>query len=656
MVRRTARGRGVGTVAECRTQGKRHLAEMLESSIQQGRTKVQKRRLLGKFSRQAQKKKLAKLRKHNCTKQRLVDNERREKTLQRKSSRLKMITWNVRGWGAQYSQYDIVAKTQSLLDLLNRQGVGLAVLTDIKFRYHGIREYRTPVQTWMVLCVGRVAFAMTSRWYQWWQIGGGKFWTSSSSSGSDSRVAGLYLGRQGWKRGLFVVGLYAPTSDASVGERRELRRQVVDMLGHAPGTAIRLVTGDFNAEFGRPENGDWGDVLGPHGYPRRSPPGGEWLDWCRESGFIDAASQFAQNNRGTWTHPRYGTTHALDHWLLDGRHQWHLTQCRAFHAPPGRQEESAWLGYTDHSPLVLTLRQGKMWLPRASTQRSTPKPDVAKLWGVGNTVSTFRRQFEEEITNNLQTMRTQGPEEALTWTQVVQVCNQAALRVLGEAEVDKVRPWLEGHWEELKQLDATVAAALQRDRQVRQGDQPWDEAQQLLVYAERRTLNQARRVRRRKLSEWETSYWSQLAAQALQAERERNLGELFRLHKLLGAHTKLRQGDGSRVLPTDLDAEREAWKVHFEAIQAGAGEVADRVWANIPRVGEQARWLEMLPTKEEVERCVGQMQNRRASGEDGFMAEFLKYGGSSLQQELHLIVVRAWQYSMEAEAGQEARF
>ena len=141
-----------------------------------------------------------------------------------------------------------------------------------------------------------------------------------------------------------------------------------------------------------------------------------------------------------------------------------------------------------------------------------------------------------------------------------------------------------------------MALALQRDRRVRQCEHR-DEAQQLVVCAARQNLNQARRARRRQPSEWETAYWSQLATQALQAERDRNLGELFRLHKLLGAHTKLRQGDGSRVLPTDLEAEREAWKVHFEAIQNGAGDVADRVWANIPRVGEQARWLEMLPAK-----------------------------------------------------------
>jgi hypothetical protein len=50
--------------------------------------------------------------------------------------------------------------------------------------------------------------------------------------------------------------------------------------------------------------------------------------------------------------------------------------------------------------------------------------------------------------------------DSLTWTQVVNVCNQAELRVLGEAEVDRARPWLEGHWEELKQLDTNVALVL----------------------------------------------------------------------------------------------------------------------------------------------------------------------------------------------------
>ena len=98
-MRQNTRARGVGTVVECPRAGKRHLAEMLETAQQQGRSKVQKRRLLGKFSSTTRKKKLAKLQKHNYTKQRLAENERRERTLQRNSRRLKMLTWKCKRLG-----------------------------------------------------------------------------------------------------------------------------------------------------------------------------------------------------------------------------------------------------------------------------------------------------------------------------------------------------------------------------------------------------------------------------------------------------------------------------------------------------------------------------------------------------------------------------
>ena len=58
----------------------------------------------------------------------------------RNNKRLKMLAWNTGGWGALYSQFDIVAKTQSLLRLFDDQRAGMAVLTDIKFSYQGIRE------------------------------------------------------------------------------------------------------------------------------------------------------------------------------------------------------------------------------------------------------------------------------------------------------------------------------------------------------------------------------------------------------------------------------------------------------------------------------------------------------------------------------------
>ena len=50
--------------------------------------------------------------------------------------------------------------------------------------------------------------------------------------------------------GMFVVGVYAPTSEAGVGARRTLRQQLAVMQGMAPATNLQIIAGDFNAEFG----------------------------------------------------------------------------------------------------------------------------------------------------------------------------------------------------------------------------------------------------------------------------------------------------------------------------------------------------------------------------------------------------------------------
>ena len=49
---------------------------------------------------------------------------------------------------------------------------------------------------------------------------------------------------------MFVVGVYAPTSEAGVGARRTLRQQLAVMQGMAPATNLQIIAGDFNAEFG----------------------------------------------------------------------------------------------------------------------------------------------------------------------------------------------------------------------------------------------------------------------------------------------------------------------------------------------------------------------------------------------------------------------
>lgn len=461
----------------------------------------------------------------------------------------------------------------------------------------------------------------------------------------------------GWRRGLYIVGIYAPTTDSTLAERQGLHRQVQELLDQAPGSSIQMVAGDFNAEFGRASDGGWSDVLGPFGLPRRSIPGGEWLDWCRTHGFLDAASQYEQRFRGTWWHPRYRTEHVLDHFLLDTRHRWHLVSCKAVHIEDSRPGSGRWFWdpYTDHHPVEIILRQGKLWLPRdTSSPTCSVKPDVAKLWGLGIPVFEYRQQLQMEITMRLQAAGYIDPQRVASWGELVQHCQEAAMEVLGPAPQVKVKPWIEGHWEQLQELDRRVSLARKNDREKRSVPQPWSAEYHQEVCRTRRTFNLCRRERSRALQQWETNYWSDLARRALQADQERNLGEVFKLHKMLGAHKSLKQQDGGRQSVVDVVEERAAWREHFRKIQEGTGQVPDRVWEAIPQNQEVATWMARDPTIEEVERCIGQMKNRKAAGEDGFMAEFLKYGGPLLMDQVFNVVLRAWREAQQAEAGQEA--
>ena len=63
---------------------------------------------------------------------------------------------------------------------------------------------------------------------------------------------------------------------------------------------------------------------------------------------------------------------------------------------------------------------------------------------------------------------------------------------------------------------------------------------------------------------------------------------------------------------------------------------------------------------------IHQMQNRRAAGEDGFMAEYLRYGGESAREVVFQVLsesarevvfqvlIRAWKVAQETRANSEA--
>ena len=571
--------------------------------------------------------------------------------------RFKMLTWNTRGWGARYSEIDQAIKSRCIVHLVERRGVGLAILSDLKFPEVGVRTYRTALQCWTLVAVGSVGFLMNEEWADWWTQGGGVFAAATPEGRDKVRAASVTFPRVGWRRGLHVVGVYAPTAAARRRQRDEFMRQVGDMLGRAPGSSMQVLAGDFNAELGLARHGDWGDVLGPFGNARRSDAGKEWLEWCRNEGWVEAASQYAQRCRGTWWHCRFNTEHVLDHFFLPRAERWHLTACSVVHAGRGMRAGGGdnswqWGPYTDHHPVEMTMRVGKLWVPRRRAGAREERADVAKLNGMGEATRTYRRRFQEVAGQKL-TELTEGAEH-VAWQDITQACHQAAVEVVGTVGRKSDRPWLEGHWEELQRMDAAITEGRRADREARARPRPWSAQETDQARQTRSDLNQVRRTRRRQLGVWETTYWATLAARALQADKDGDTAELFKMHKALGAYKQVRRRDGAEARPADIEAEREAWREHFCAIQAGVGEVPDRVWDNIPQSARMADWLALGPSHGEFERAVGQMQCGRAAGEDGFIAEYLKYGGPGVQEVVFQVVKRTWEAAQASDEGLEA--
>ena len=137
----------------------------------------------------------------------------------------------------------------------------------------------------------------------------------------------------------------------------------------------------FNAELGNNlETQTPGtEALGRFANSRVSTAGREWRQWAIEQGYKECSSRFQLRHRCTWKHPRFSTEHELDHFFIHHTHLWHLVSCRILQEGPN--VDWPWSAYTDHNPVELTLRHGKMWGRNKRHNTIPSKPDVQKLRG-----------------------------------------------------------------------------------------------------------------------------------------------------------------------------------------------------------------------------------------------------------------------------------
>jgi hypothetical protein len=64
----------------------------------------------------------------------------------------------------------------------------------------------------------------------------------------------------------------------------------------------------------------------------------------------------------------------------------------------------------------------------------------------------------------------------------------------------------------------------------------------------------------------------------------------------------------------------------------------------------------MNPTRQEVAEVIKKMKNNKLPGEDGIVAEMIKYGGEGLENAIHRLIYRIWDEETMPESWKMGRY
>ena len=253
-------------------------------------------------------------------------------------------------------------KAEIMFGLMQKRKWSAAILTDINMPPNTVKEYETDGHKWTLVTRGKVGIVLNEKLTEQWGKGVAASMTGKGTEGSPARCFTIRIPNDGWRKGLFIVGVYAPTSHHSQTRAREhMYEQIEKLIDKSGGYQTLIIGGDFNAEVGAGKDREYSDVLGTHGDNRRTGSGSTLLEHCRQNQLIVAGSYTRQTERATWWHPRWGSGHELDHFLMRKVDRWMIRSCKTLHQDMPNKV-ATWKTYCDHEPVEIDLRTDKNWV------------------------------------------------------------------------------------------------------------------------------------------------------------------------------------------------------------------------------------------------------------------------------------------------------
>ena len=155
---------------------------------------------------------------------------------------------------------------------------------------------------------------------------------------------------------LTLVQVYAPTNQASEGDKAQFYEQLQDVIDQAPQGDSVLISGDLNAKLGA------GSPVGRFVLGEAKDNGKRLTQFCLSNAYVAANAMVERHPRrkATWKSPDGATRNQIDFVLVPTRWVWSVSGCRTY---PGAD-----IIQTDHSLVAGTLHLKLRSRPPQSAQ------------------------------------------------------------------------------------------------------------------------------------------------------------------------------------------------------------------------------------------------------------------------------------------------
>uniref|UniRef100_A0A8D8X0K2 Craniofacial development protein 2 n=1 Tax=Cacopsylla melanoneura TaxID=428564 RepID=A0A8D8X0K2_9HEMI len=419
-------------------------------------------------------------------------------------------------------------------------------------------------------------------------------------------------------RNISIISVHAPTEEKSEEEKETFYDELDRTVSQVPKYDITLIMGDFNAQIGNKENQE--EVAGRYSLHEYNNDNGDYLtEFAARTKLYIRSTSFPHKriHLGTWKIPGKNEFNQIDHVLISKRHYSSITNVRAYRGPNID---------SDHYLVKVVLRERLSVIQNMKRTRQM-KWNTCKLKTDENMLNLYQEALRRKMEDSENTTRNKAIEEK--WEITKDAILEAARETVGEKDRERNRSW----------FDQECRDIIEKKNQARRAMLSRNTRHNSSVYKTIRKQSKAILKKKKKDS---------MVAEIKRIEDLNNEGEdrkfysaMKRIRKDFQPRTQgCRNSNGA--IETDEKKVIERWMNYFKTLlnkdYPEENEADNRL--NISTSINQSE--EDAPSTQEVCDAIKKMRNNRAPGEDGIVAELIKYGGFAVESAIHKIIKEVW--------------